>query len=270
MDVCKEAFEARREGKNFAIATIIRVEGSTPRHETAKMIIFEDGTFKGTIGGGILEKKVIEESVLLIKKGESKVLKYNLDLKKEKSLPAICGGEVEVFVEIYKKRPKLVLVGGGHVNQAVYNFARFLEFDIAVIDDREEWANESRFGNAQIIVDSIPKALEEYPTDESSFIVIATRGHAFDKEALRVAIRKKARYVGMIGSRNKVKETFEALRQEGFSEEELNRVYSPIGLDIGAETPEEIAVSILAEILMVKNNVKGHPLKLSSDKYGHI
>lgn len=265
MDVFQEALEARKEGKNFAIATIIKAEGSAPRHESSKMIIFEDGSFKGTIGGGILEKKVIEESVMLIKKGESKVLKYNLDFKKEKSLPALCGGEVEIFVEVFKRYPKLILVGGGHVNLAIYNFARFLQFDITVIDDREEWANENRFGNVKIIVDRIPKALEECPTDEDSFIVIATRGHVFDKEALKVAIRKKAKYVGMIGSRNKVKETFEALKREGYNEEELSKVYSPVGLDIGAETPEEIALSVLAEILKVKNDATGVSMKLEWD-----
>lgn len=265
MNIFAEALNAEREGKNFAIATIIKSEGSAPRHENSKMIIFEDGSIKGTVGGGILEKKIIMESLECIKNGRSKVLKFVLDSKKENSLPMICGGEVEVFIEVFKKRAKLVLIGGGHVNFAIYNFAKHLHFDMVIIDDREEWANTERFPEAEVIVDNISRALDGYSTDQNTFIVIATRGHLFDREALKIAINKTAKYIGMIGSRKKVKETFEALKKEGIEQEKLNRVYSPIGLDLGAETPEEIAISILAEILKVKNNATGKSMKLEGE-----
>jgi xanthine dehydrogenase accessory factor len=259
LEVLQEAVKAIKQGKNFAFATIITSEGSTPRHENSKMIIFEDGTFKGTIGGGLFEKRVIEKALELIRKGKSMVVKFSFDSRNN----MLCGGEVEVFIEVYLKRPELVLVGGGHVSNAIYNFAKFLDFNITVIDDREEWVSEDRFPEAKRIVDNIPKALESYPTDENTFIVIATRGHVFDKQALEVALSKKAQYIGMLGSKDKVRSILQGLREKGFKEEELKRVYSPIGLDLGGESPEEIAVSILAEILKIKNKRSGESLRIS-------
>ncbi|TYP51593.1 XdhC family protein [Thermosediminibacter litoriperuensis] len=261
MNIFEEVLKAQKERKNFALVTVIKAEGSAPRHGSARMLVFPGGEIKGTIGGGILEATVIRESLDSLKTGRSKVVKYRLD-KDKGGLPMVCGGEVELFIEVFRSKPQLVIAGAGHVGYWVSKIASTLDFEITVVDDREEWANRERFPEADriMVVESFAEGIEKCNIDENSFVVIATRGHAHDRETLKAALSRNSRYIGMIGSRKKVIECFEQLKKEGVSQDLLDGVYAPVGLDLGAETPEEIAVSIMAEILMVKNSATGMPL----------
>lgn len=260
MNIYAEIIKAQKQKKDFAILTVIRTDGAVPRHETAKMVVFADGSSIGTIGGGAIEKKGIEEAINALQKGQSKLLEFRLN--PQDSLGMNCGGNADVFIEIHKARPKLILCGAGHVNKAISYIAPTIDFDVTVIDSREDWANAERFPGADSIVihDDIAKAIEEQYTDENTFFVIATWAHKHDKIALKSALKKEHRYIGMIGSKNKIEEIFRQLKEEGVDQVFLDKVYTPIGLDIKAETPEEIAISIIAEILMVKNSATGKSL----------
>lgn len=261
MNIFREILKAQEKNRDFALVTIVKAEGSTPRREKAKMLVFPDGNALGTIGGGVLEARAIKDAQEAIRRGESMLVEYSLDDGKERSLPMKCGGDVQLFIEVFKSKPRLFIVGAGHIGKALSSIAAMLGFEITVIDDRKEWANQQRFPEANVLIKKdMSRAFDDIETDEQSFIVIATRGHVHDKAALSSVLHKKAAYIGMIGSRKKVKEVFRQLMDEGFDRELLEKVYSPIGLDLGAETPEEIAVSIIAEILKVKNSTKGDSL----------
>jgi len=268
VNIFEEIIKAQRAKRDFAVATVVKAEGSAPRRDTAKMLVFADGSTIGTIGGGVLEAKVISDAREALKKGESRLVRYGLDQEKEGSLPMICGGDMEIFIEAYKTKPQLIIAGAGHVGKALSTMAAFIGFEITVIDDRKEWANRERFPEANeiIVTPDMAKGLEDCSIGDDSYIVIATRGHSNDKEALKGALKRDARYVGMIGSTNKVKEVFRQFIEEGTDRGTLEKVHAPIGLDLGGQTPEEIALSILAEILMVKNNATGKPLSFKRDK----
>jgi xanthine dehydrogenase accessory factor len=262
MNIYKEILRAQDEKKDFAVVTIVKAEGSTPRSANAKMMVFPDGKTIGTIGGGELESRAVREARNAIKRGSSALVEYSLDDRKEEGLSMKCGGDVMLHIEVFKAKPQLFIIGAGHVGRALNNIASMLDFEITVIDDRDEWANEDRFPAASniLVKEDMSKALDDIEVGEDDFIVIATRGHSHDKEALSNALKKKARYVGMIGSEKKVEEVFRQLTGEGVEKELLEKVRSPIGLDLGGETPEEIAVSIVAEILTVKYGRSGRPL----------
>jgi xanthine dehydrogenase accessory factor len=258
VNIYDEIIKAQKAKKDFAVLTIVKSGGSVPRHENPKMIAFTDGRSIGTIGGGSLEKQSIDEAVKAIRKGDSKLLKINSD----KSSAFVCGGNAEVFIEVHKLKPRLILCGAGHVNKAVSYIAGTVNFDITVIDSRPEWANNQRFSEADSIVidDDMGHAIEEQSTNENTFFVIATWDHKWDKDALKSALKKQHKYIGMIASKRKIQEVFELLKSEGVEQWHLDKVYTPVGLDIKAETPEEIAISVMSEVLMVKNNASGLPL----------
>ncbi|MDI6706581.1 MAG: XdhC/CoxI family protein [Bacillota bacterium] len=262
MNIIEEILKAQKLKKHFAVVTIVETEGSTPRNENAKMLVFSDGRCQGTIGGGVLENQAIQEAQEAIKRRKSTLVKYRLHEGEGESLPMKCGGNVQLFIEVFTPKPALVIVGAGHVGKALSEVAKMLNFEITIIDDREEWADKDRFpgGTNVLVKKDMTKAFDNIEIDVDTCIVIATRGHGYDKEALSAALKLKASYIGMIGSNKKVRETFQQLINEGFDAELLKKVYSPIGLDLGAETPEEIAVSIMAEILKVRNNAKGGSL----------
>jgi xanthine dehydrogenase accessory factor len=267
-NIFEEIVKAQKAKRDFAVATVVKAEGSAPRRDTAKMLVFSDGSSIGTVGGGVLEARIIRDAREAIKKGESRLVRYGLDEQKESGLPMMCGGDVEIFIEAYKARPQLIIAGAGHVGKALSAMGAVLGFGITVIDDRKEWANKDRFPEAEevIVTADMTKGLEDCNISEDTYIVIATRGHNHDKEALKGALKRNARYVGMIGSPNKVKEVFNQLVKEGIDRGTLEKVHAPIGLDLGGQTPEEIALSILAEILMVKNNATGKPLCFRRDE----
>jgi xanthine dehydrogenase accessory factor len=234
--------------------TIVRAVGSTPQRVGAKMLVFADGRTVGTIGGGCYESEAFWKARDAITTGRPALVRFDLndDLAGESGL--ICGGQMDVFVEPLTPSPHLYIAGGGHVGMQLARAAAEVGFRIHVVDDREKFANAERFPAAdEVAVDSIPDWLERAPLAQPAFIAIVTRGHQHDLSALRAAVAREARYIGLIGSRAKVTRIFEALRDEGLPAEALRHVHAPIGLDIGAVTPAEIAVSIVAEMVAVRH-----------------
>ena len=252
-DVFEAVAEALRRGDPAALVTIIRAQGSTPQRVGAKMLVFPDGRTVGTIGGGCYENEAFWKARTAIETRQPVVVKYELadDLAEDSGL--ICGGQMEVYIEPLEPPPALYLVGAGHVSYHLARAAQTVGFKLHVIDDREKFANIERFPDAEeIVVDAIPEWLTQAELPAHAFAVILTRGHRHDLDALRALAPKDLRYLGLIGSRAKVARIYEALEAEGITPEQLRKVHAPVGLDLGAVTPEEIAVSILAEMIAVK------------------
>jgi len=242
-----------KQNKKAALVTITRVEGSAPRKEGSMMGVKEDGTIFGTIGGGKLELVATEWAKKCMKNGEDRTFNFKLN-DEVGSLHMQCGGEVDVFIKVFNPPDKLVIVGGGHVALKLYELGSILGFYSVIIEDREEFCNRERFPKAdELKVGDIAEILSEYSLNDNCYIVIVTRGHKHDEIALKTVIRSKAKYIGMIGSKNKTKYVRDNLIKSGVSDELINKVYAPIGINLGGETPEEIAFSIMAEIQLVKN-----------------
>lgn len=250
-NIMRNALRHIEAGDEIAIATIIEAQGSSPRGVGTSMAVLKDGKIYGTIGGGPLEKYIIEVSMEMIKEGQSKTI--DIPLNKE-GVEMICGGAVKVFIDVYRKKPKLLIAGGGHVGHALYKIANLLDFHIAIFEDREEYLNVERFPSAELVLGNIDESLKNYNIDKNTYIVIATRGHSYDEKSLASVLASEAKYIGAMGSKRKIATIMENLKEQGFEEEELNRVYAPIGINIGNEKPIEIAMSIMAEILSIKNN----------------
>jgi xanthine dehydrogenase accessory factor len=253
--------ETEAADQPVALCTIVKTSGSTPRHSTSKMLVFPDGHILGTVGGGELENRVVNEALVSLLDGKPRNLVYKMT-DPERGDPGLCGGQVEVFVEPILPSPLLVIVGGGHVGKAVAHLAKWLGFHVALSDDRVEFCTKK----ANPDVDEFyPGSIAELPlnltiTPQTS-IVLTTRGSNVDVSGLPVLLETQAGYIGVIGSRRRWDTTVKELIQQGFLEEKLERIHSPIGLGIGAETPEEIAVSILAEILMLRNAGSGYQMR---------
>jgi xanthine dehydrogenase accessory factor len=234
--------------------TIVRSSGSTPQRTGAKMLVFADGRTIGTIGGGCYENDALGRAREAIASGRAALVKYDLndDFAQESGL--ICGGQMEVYIDPIAPAPALYVIGAGHVGWHLARVAADAGFRIHVIDDREKFANADRFPAAENIeVDDIAAWLDRADLPPTAYVVIVTRGHTHDFDALRALAARDLRYLGLIGSRAKVARVFDALRAEGMPVECLARVHAPIGLDIGAITPAEIAVSILAELIAIRH-----------------
>jgi xanthine dehydrogenase accessory factor len=245
------------QGLCVAMATLVRVDGSTPRELGSKMVVYADGRIAGTIGGGAMEAAVIEAAVQAIAQGEPRLLRYELREPAKGDL-GICGGEAEVFIDVIAPRPTLLVVGGGHVAMPVAEMGHQCGFRVVVLDDRPEMVSQARFPHAaERISGEIASRLSELELTSQWYVVIVTRGHAHDLEALRTVVGSQAAYVGMIGSRRKVRTTYDRLMADGVPASLLERVHSPIGLDIGAQTPAEIAISILAELIWLRKGSRG-------------
>ncbi|MGB3366141.1 MAG: XdhC family protein [Acidaminobacteraceae bacterium] len=260
MNLYREAGKLTQENKAYALATIIESKGSTPRH-SGKMIILEDGSIVGTVGGGIAERFVIDAAILAIKEDSSKIVEYKLNSELKDGIPMSCGGNLKVFIEVNERKPKIVLIGGGHVNYAMSKFVDLLDYELVVVDDREEFCNKDRYPSASklYVNEDIAVAVAQVEIDSNTYIAIATKDG--DKSSLYEVISSEAKYIGVIGSKRKVTLLMKDLKEEGIDEERLKFVHSPIGLDIGTETPEEIAISILAEILKVRSGGTGKSFK---------
>jgi xanthine dehydrogenase accessory factor len=248
------ANEALASGETVALVTIVRAQGSTPQRVGAKMLVYADGRTIGTIGGGCYEHDAFGKAREAIAHGRPSLVKYELsdDFAEENGL--ICGGQMEVYIEPLAAAPRLYIVGAGHVGWHLGRLAHEVGFRIHVIDDREKFANIGRFpAAAEIIVDDIPEWLTSATLPPGAYVAVLTRGHQHDLSALRALVGRDLRYLGMIGSRAKVVRVYDALAAEGVAPECLSRVHAPIGLDIGAVTPAEIAVSILAEMIAVRH-----------------
>jgi xanthine dehydrogenase accessory factor len=220
------------------------------------MLVREDGSIAGTIGGGCVEADVWAAAKEVMQKELPRKMVFNLNHEASYDSGLICGGTLEIFVEPILPQPVVYLFGGGHVSIAVANAASAAGFGVAVVDDREAFANMQRFPMAQTVHTSYAEAFEKIRPNASSFLIIVTRGHKEDMRVLAWAVRTEARYVGMIGSKRKVLSVYKALENEGYRAEEFTRVYAPMGLDIGALSPEEIAVSVVAELIAVRRNAE--------------
>lgn len=253
-EILKEAFERMDKGETIALVTVVEVKGSTPREVGTKMLVNKNGLVAGTIGGGMTEAKVIKEAKQVLKEGKGKLLIYHLT-KEQAALDegAICGGEMKVFIDILQPKEEVLIFGAGHIAICVSKLAKMVGFKVTIIDDREEFANQDRFPEAdEIVTEDIERALTHIKITPSTYIIIVTRGHLQDQEVLASVIKSKAAYLGMIGSRKKNATIFQQLTEKGIFQEELNKVHAPIGINIKAQTPEEIAISIMAEIIQVR------------------
>ena len=253
-EVLPAAASALERGEPAALVTIVRSTGSTPQRTGAKMLVFADGRTVGTIGGGCYENESILKAREAIATGTPALVKYDLndDFVQESGL--ICGGQMEVYIDPIAPSPALYVVGAGHVGWHLARMAADAGFRIHVLDDREKFANAERFPFAETIeVDDIGAWLHKADLPPSAYVVVVTRGHTHDFEAIRALAARDLRYLGLIGSRAKVARIFQALDAEGMPAECLDRVHAPIGLNIGAITPAEIAVSILAELIAIRH-----------------
>lgn len=258
-----EIVKIRSEGERAAVATVTSVKGSAPRGEGSKMLIKSDGSIIGSVGGGSAEAQVIQEAMKVMSDGKARMLRYDLTGKDAAEGGMICGGNMDVFIEPIITDPVLFIFGGGHISFSIAKIGKMLGFRVVVIDDREEYANPQRFPEAdETIAQDIEAVTPGLKINKSSYIVIVTRGHVLDEKVLEWAIRTDARYIGMIGSRKKNAAVFSHLEIKGVTRELLETVHAPIGLDISAETPEEIAVSIMAEIIMVRREKDAKTFKV--------
>ncbi|HXE91399.1 MAG TPA: XdhC/CoxI family protein [Terriglobales bacterium] len=257
MDLYEEIVRLRREGRKGALATIVNVRGSIPSFRTAKMLVRDDGSIVGTIGGGCVEGEVWQAAREVMESEKPRTLTFNLNADPKYDSGLVCGGTLEVFVEPVLPPATLYLFGAGHVGQHLAKVARIAGFEVVVTDDREAYANRERFPEAdQIHAEDFEQVMARLEPNESSYIVIVTRGHRDDMRVLRWAVETRARYVGMIGSRRKMIAICRELERQGVAREKLERVYSPVGLDIGAIAPEEIAVAIVAELIAVRRKAE--------------
>jgi xanthine dehydrogenase accessory factor len=264
MDLYEEIVALRRGGRRGALATIINVRGSIPSFNTAKMLVRDDGSIVGTIGGGCVEAEVWQAAREVMEQEKPRTLTFNLNQNPKYDTGLVCGGTLEVYVEPVQPIPVLYLFGAGHVAYNVYRVAKMAGFDVVVIDDRESYANAERFPDArEVIAENFDQAVKRVAPNENSYVVIVTRGHRDDMRILRWAVQTDARYLGMIGSKRKVITIYKELEKEGVPAHLFEKVMAPIGLEIGAVTPEEIAVSIVGELIARKRNVEapGRPKK---------
>jgi len=252
-DIYDEIISVKNSDKKAALCTIINTKGSAPRKIGAKMLVYEDGSIKGTIGGGDLEKKVIDEAIQVINKQEASIFKH--DLLHQHGM--CCGGVVEIFIEPIMKIKRLFIFGAGHTGQALAKFANDSGFEVFLIDDRKEYIDQCGVEGINKMNLGHTAALQALPFDKNSYVVITTYSHQIDRDILAYCVKKDRAYLGMIGSKRKVNMTKKMFIDSNIgSEAELGKIHMPIGIDINAETPEEIAVSILAELIKVKNSTK--------------
>jgi xanthine dehydrogenase accessory factor len=257
VDIYEEIVRLRHGGRRGAVATIVNVRGSIPSFKTAKMLVRDDGSIAGTIGGGCVEAEVWQAAREVMETEKPRTLSFDLNQDPKYDTGLVCGGTLEIFIEPILPPASLYIFGAGHVAASLYKVANIAGFDISVIDDREAYASRERFPEAQdVIAEDFDKVIARLQVSESSYIVITTRGHRDDMRVLRWAIQTPARYVGMIGSKRKTITIFRELQKEGLAPELFERVHAPIGLDIGAITPEEIAVSVTAELIACRRNVE--------------
>lgn len=250
MDVYEELVRERTARRGCALATIVNSHGSIPGSDRAKMLVRADGSIVGTVGGGAAEGKVIAVALDAIKTGKPELVSFNLHDNPLLDNGMVCGGTLEIYVEPFRPTVSAYLFGGGHVGLVTARLAQFVGYEVEVIDDRPEFANAERFPEARAVhAGPWQEVTARLSPDEHALIFIATRGHAFDAEILAWALTTPASYIGMIGSRRKVHTVYNKLRAEGVAAEQLARVNAPVGLSIEADTPEEIAVSVLAEMI---------------------
>jgi xanthine dehydrogenase accessory factor len=261
MSIYQEVADLQAKNEAGALCTIVRSQGSTPRHASSKMLVYYDGHFSGTVGGGELENRVIEEARQAMRDGRPRILEYNM-VDPSRGDPGVCGGQLEVYVEPIQPKPTLVVIGSGHVGKAVAFLAHWLGFLVVVNDDRPEFCTPEAVPQAD---EYLPIPMQELPEKMKitpwTYLVLTTRGVNVDLPGLPALLETDAAFIGVIGSRRRWAHTRSKLLESGISQEKIARVRSPIGLELNAETPEEIAVSIMAEIIMLRQGGTGLPMQ---------
>ncbi|MBL8230345.1 MAG: XdhC family protein [Bryobacterales bacterium] len=255
MDVYEELVRLRRSGQKCAVATIVQVNGSIPSYQSAKLLVREDGSMVGTIGGGCVEAEVWNVAREVMETEKPRHLTFSLGQDAAYDNGLICGGQLNVFVEPVMPQPFAHIFGAGHVSKSLSKVATMAGFATIVIDNREQFANLERFPEAdQVHAEEYEDLFPKLSINESSYIIIVTRGHRDDMRVLRWAIQTPARYIAMIGSKRKTISVMKELEKEGIAREAFDKLHAPMGLDIGAITPEEIAVSVVAEMIAVRRS----------------
>ncbi len=257
MDRVSEAIiEALQENKPAALATVVKTRGASPRSPGAKMVVYPDGSIAGSVGGGAMELRVIDAAKQVLRDQQPRYLDMNLS-NEDRGDPLICGGEMEVFIEPLLTAPTLLLVGAGHVGAAVAQLAQFLGFSVTVLDDRPEFVTQENFPHAdRRIAGDVVQEISRLDITRETYIVLVTRAHTLDAALLGAIVDKPAAYIGMLGSKRRVITVKDTLKEQGASSEALDHVHAPVGIEINAETPPEIAVSIMAEIIRVRRESK--------------
>jgi xanthine dehydrogenase accessory factor len=262
MNIYEEVVELQRKGLSGALCTILESHGSVPRHTGSKMLVKEDGSLIGSVGGGELENRVIQSAKEVMASGKPRRLDYKL-VNPSEGDPGICGGTAEVYVEPILPNPLVLVIGGGHVGKAVVHLAKWLGFRVVLSDDRPEFCNPTMVPGAdEYIVCSMKDLPDRVRITRNSFLVLTTRGVPIDTPGMPAILNANPAYIGVIGSKRRWLATRKNLLAAGISEEQLNLVTSPIGIELKAETPEEIAVSIMAEVLMIKTGASGQRMTM--------
>jgi xanthine dehydrogenase accessory factor len=255
MDVYDELIRLRKLGQKCAIATIVQVRGSIPSFESAKLLVREDGSMVGTIGGGCVEAEVWNAAREVMETEKPKHMSFNLGQDAAYDNGLICGGQLDVFVEPVIPPPHAIIFGAGHISKSLCKVASLAGFSTTIVDNRETFANRERFPEAsEIFAAEYEEVFPRLTIHESTYLIIVTRGHRDDMRVLRWAAATPARYVAMIGSKRKVISVVKELEKEGLTREQLARIYAPMGLEIGAISPEEIAIAVAAEMIAVRRN----------------
>lgn len=261
---------AQLQGHDVALATVVRTQGSVPRHAGSKMLIWPDGTIEGTVGGGMLEARVIEIAQEVIRSCRPEYVTYRMADMAEGDV-GVCGGTVEVFVEPILPPPTVLVIGCGHVGVEVAELAKWVGFRVLVSDDRQELCTPENIPGMDGYYPVSPLALtEEALITSQTYIAAMTRGQVVDLDLLPGLVNSPARYIGLIGSRRRWAITADALRERGITDEQLARVHAPVGLELQAETPREIAVSVLAEIIMVQRGGDGQSMRWGNPRANDV
>ena len=264
MDVFEELVRLRGQGRKCALATIVDVRGSIPSYATAKLLVRDDGSMAGTIGGGCVEADVWSAAREVMETEKPKRLTFNLGQDAAYDNGLICGGQLDVFIEPVLPVPRAYIFGAGHISKSLSRIATVAGFATIVIDDREAFASRERFPEAEEVhAAEYEEIFPKLPINETSYLIIVTRGHRDDMRVLKLAIATPARYIAMIGSKRKVIGVIRELEKEGVQRAAFERLHAPMGLDIGAISPEEIAISVTAEMIAVRRNAESNWRSLS-------
>src|ERR1700676_862611 len=258
MDLYDEIVRLRKLGQKCAVATIVQVNGSIPSYESAKMLVREDGSMVGTIGGGCVEAEVWNAAREVIDSEKPRHLTFSLGQDAAYDNGLICGGQLNIFVEPVIPQPRAYIFGGGHVSKSISKVANIAGFATVIVDDREAFANAERFPEAEATyAEEYEAVFPKLPVNSASYVIIVTRGHRDDMRVLRWAVNTPAKYIAMIGSKRKTIYVIHELEKEGMARELFEKIFAPMGLDIGAESPEEIAVSVVAEMIAARRLPEG-------------
>ena len=270
MDLYDEIVRLRKLGQKCAVATIVQVNGSIPSFESAKILVREDGSFLGTVGGGCVEAEVWNAAREVIETEKPRHLSFSLGQDAAYDEGLICGGQLNIFVEPVIPQPRAFIFGGGHVSKGISKIATLAGFSTSIIDNREAFANSQRFPEAEATyAEEYEDVFAKLPVNSSSYIIIVTRGHRDDMRVLRWAVNTPARYIAMIGSKRKTIAVVHELEKDGIPREAFDKVFAPMGLEIGAEMPEEIAISVVAEMIAVRRAPDTDWRQLSKSIFAH-